>query len=375
MYQIPARCGQLPSTSGRGSSATQVRSASLVTCAFKRNNNQRLPPGFIDLPPLPPEEAAKLNPQLNPQQQPRQPNQQQPRQPNQQQTRQPNQQPPLDPFLFDIPGYAPAAPGYIDVPRQPYPNRRNNNNNGYQTYNDPVWGAPPSQRGGGYRNNNGYNRNQGFPGFIDDPDAMLLQSFGDTPFNMYEDWYEEVPADEDDLEPEPRYVNGKRVLVNREITATTLRVQDANKDEIGIMSYDEARELSVRSQADVVMVNESGEPPVVRIIEFGKYKFELERAAKTKQKSSKGVELKEVRLRPVTEPHDYEVKVKAAKGFLAKGSKVKLTMQFSGREMRFKEQGKEMMLQLIEDLSSVAKMEAPLSLRSSTFSVTLCPVK
>lgn len=56
------------------------------------------------------------------------------------------------------------------------------------------------------------------------------------------------------------------------------------------------------------------------------------------------VEVKEVRLRPVTEPHDYEVKVKAAKGFLAKGSKVKLTMQFSGREMRFKEQGKEMML-------------------------------
>eukprot|EP00878_Enallax_costatus_P007829 GHUV01008194.1.p2 GENE.GHUV01008194.1~~GHUV01008194.1.p2 ORF type:complete len:142 (+),score=26.66 GHUV01008194.1:628-1053(+) len=141
------------------------------------------------------------------------------------------------------------------------------------------------------------------------------------------------------------------------------------------MSFDQARELAREAQADVVMVNESGDPPVVRLIEFGKYKFEIERATKQKQKSSKGTETKEVRLRPVTEAHDYEVKVKAAEKFLSKGSKVKLTMQFSGREMRFKDQGKEMMLKLIEDLSSIAKMDAPLSLKPSNFTVTLSPLK
>eukprot|EP00879_Flechtneria_rotunda_P021852 GHRR01023043.1.p1 GENE.GHRR01023043.1~~GHRR01023043.1.p1 ORF type:complete len:234 (+),score=53.01 GHRR01023043.1:164-865(+) len=158
--------------------------------------------------------------------------------------------------------------------------------------------------------------------------------------------------------------------------ASRVRVQNAQKVEIGIMSLDEARELALNSgRADVVLINEGGDPPVVRLMQFSKYKFELERAAKQKQKASKGTEIKEVKLRPVTEPHDFEVKLKAVKGFLSKGSKVKLTMQFSGREMRFKDQGKAMMLKLIEDLSTISKQESPLSLRASTFSVTLAAVK
>lgn len=334
-----------------------MRSSYVVTRAYKRNNQRA--PGFIDLPPLPADEAARIAPQQPPRQQP-------PRQ----QPQQPPQQMPLDPNFGPAqqPLYNPnVAPGYIDTRQNN--NRRNNNNGGYQTFNDPMWGLPPSQKGGWNRNAGFNNRNGGFVGF-DDPDSMLLQSFGDMPLGMYDQWLE-VDEEEEDLSP--KYVNGRRVLVNREIEAPTVRVQDARKEEVGVMSFDDARDLAIRSQADVVMVNEGGDPPVVRIIEFGKYKFEIERATKQKQKSSKGTETKEVRLRPVTEAHDYEVKVKAAEKFLAKGSKVKLTMQFSGREMRFKDQGKEMMLKLIEDLSNVSKMDAPLSLKPSNFSVTLSP--
>lgn len=70
--------------------------------------------------------------------------------------------------------------------------------------------------------------------------------------------------------------------------APTVRVQDAQKMELGVMSYEEARQLALKDSIDVVLINESGDPPVVRLIQFGKYKFELERAAKQKQKSSKG---------------------------------------------------------------------------------------
>jgi translation initiation factor IF-3 len=85
------------------------------------------------------------------------------------------------------------------------------------------------------------------------------------------------------------------------------------------------------------------------------------------------VDSKELRLRPVTEPHDYNVKLKQAQGFLKKGSRVKLVMTFSGRELRFKDQGKELILKFVEDLASVSKVDGPLNLKTSTFTVTLAP--
>jgi len=234
-----------------------------------------------------------------------------------------------------------------------------NDQGGY--LNDSSWGAPRNGR-------------QNFSGFVDTgsgawtEDYLLQQLDARMPQNMPLDgWVEE------DLTP--KYVNGKRVLVNSEIEAPQVRVQDASKTELGVMAFEKARELAISQDADVVLINDGGDPPVVRLIAFSKYKYELEKTAKQKQKASKGPEIKEVKLRPVTEKADYDTKIRQAQKFLSKGAKVKLTMTFSGREMRFKDQGKEMMLQLIEELSSVSKMEAPLALRPSNFSVTLVPLK
>ena len=80
-------------------------------------------------------------------------------------------------------------------------------------------------------------------------------------------------------------------------------------------------------------------------------------------------------MRPVTEAHDYAVKLKAATAFLAKGSKVKVSMSFSGRELRFKEQGRELMLRFVEDLASVGKVDGAINFKTSTFSVTMAPGK
>uniref|UniRef100_A0A383VQ51 Translation initiation factor IF-3 n=1 Tax=Tetradesmus obliquus TaxID=3088 RepID=A0A383VQ51_TETOB len=368
-----------------------------VPCAYKRNNQQRQP-GWVDLPKLPdltPEEIAALPPAS-----PNTP-QQQPGWVDQPYTANPAGNPGqaggyLPPLPTADPGYQVSTPNF--APPSKGTNRRNNNGgggggyvqpNGYPPLNDPYWGPPPSQQSGGWasrtgpgrynnNNNNNFNRNNGgFQGFSSDPTTdLLLQDLEGFGYGMGSDrWLPDEELVEVPEDTSPKYVNGKRVMVNRDIEAPQVRVQDAAKAELGVMATDEARALAQQQGVDVVLINEGGDPPVVRLVNFGKYKFEIERAAKQKQKSSKGTETKEVRLRPVTEAHDYEVKVASARKFLSKGSKVKLTMQFSGRELRFKDQGKEMMLKLIEDLSSVSKMDAPLSLRPATFSVTLSPLK
>eukprot|EP00879_Flechtneria_rotunda_P000827 GHRR01000951.1.p1 GENE.GHRR01000951.1~~GHRR01000951.1.p1 ORF type:complete len:343 (+),score=81.00 GHRR01000951.1:185-1213(+) len=335
-------CSQL--TCSGASTAHRCRCSRTATSAYKRQGGQRAPQ-FIDLPPLDPNEA--LPPPNNPQRQNGNGN---------------------GNGSGVGPAYDAANPGqgYIQTP-----NRRQG---GYQQFNN----DPYFNQNGGWNNHRNRNNNRGgFQGFEDATELTLLQDLEFyNGFGFPSDrWVEDEELEEqDDLEP--KYINGRRVLVNREIQASRVRVQNAQKVEIGIMSLDEARELALNSgRADVVLINEGGDPPVVRLMQFSKYKFELERAAKQKQKASKGTEIKEVKLRPVTEPHDFEVKLKAVKGFLSKGSKVKLTMQFSGREMRFKDQGKAMMLKLIEDLSTISKQESPLSLRASTFSVTLAAVK
>lgn len=277
------------------------------------------------------------------------------------------------------------AGGYINPPQRSGWNQQGGNQGYYRNNNRQQQQQQQQNKGGyldgGYMNDQGgwnQQRNRpGFGGFDSSPgdwteDFLLRQLDGMQSPRMIEDWVEEQEVVEDLT---PKYVNGRRVLVNSEITASQVRVQDAIKEDLGVMPFDQARETAYSQDVDVVMITEDANPPVVRLIAFSKYKYELEKTAKQKQKASKGPEIKEVKLRPVTEKADYDTKVKQAQKFLSKGAKVKLTMTFSGREMRFKDQGKEMMLKLIEELSTTSKMEAPLALRPSNFSVTLVPLK
>jgi translation initiation factor IF-3 len=184
----------------------------------------------------------------------------------------------------------------------------------------------------------------GLGGFADPEDtaAWLLLDMDGALYDDYGAGAEEAAAPED---REPKYVNGKRVLVNAEITAKQVRVQGVDKgEEVGVLPLDEARALAAAEGVDLVLVSPDADPPVARLVAFGKFKYAAEKATKQRQKASKGVDAKEVRMRPVTEEHDYQVKLKAALAFLKKGAKVKLSMSFSGRELRFKEQGKALML-------------------------------
>ncbi|KAL4439793.1 hypothetical protein ABPG75_002794 [Micractinium tetrahymenae] len=173
----------------------------------------------------------------------------------------------------------------------------------------------------------------------------------------------------------PRRNDG--VPMNENIRAPEVRVLAEDKTPLGVMptgaALAEARSLGV----DLIMVVPDASPPVVRLMEFSKYNYELEKAnkeAKKKQRESV-VETKELKLRPATDVHDYQVKVKAAQKFLVKGHRVKLTLQFRGREMEFQQIGREMFQRFVEDCGPGVAIEQAAQMQGRQMSMVLGPVK
>lgn len=151
-------------------------------------------------------------------------------------------------------------------------------------------------------------------------------------------------------------------LVNEEIEFSKVQVVDSNGQKIGLMPTSKAIELAEEEGLDLVLVSPNPSNPVCKILDYSKYKFEMNKKAKESKKKQKVVEIKEVRLSPNIDKHDLEVKAKNTNKFIEAGNKVKVTMRFRGRELNFVEQGKEIMdnfRELIVDaqVDKEAKME------------------
>ncbi|KAI8107344.1 hypothetical protein M9434_001986 [Picochlorum sp. BPE23] len=141
-------------------------------------------------------------------------------------------------------------------------------------------------------------------------------------------------------------------IMNEEIDASEVRVIGEDKEPLGIMSRSEALQMAENQEVDLILVVPGATPPVCRLIEYSKFNYEktkAEKDAKKKQREN-AIETKELKMRPGTDVHDYQVKVRAAQKFIDKGFRVKLTLQFRGREMEFKEIGREMFDRFVEDL-------------------------
>ena len=144
--------------------------------------------------------------------------------------------------------------------------------------------------------------------------------------------------------------------MNERIRVREVRLIDAEGVQVGIVATDEARRMATEAGKDLVEVAPDARPPVCKIMDYGKFKYEQRK----KQHSGKKVHharLKEVRLRPKTEQHDYEVKLRHAKEFLAKGDKVQICLMFRGREMVHKDRGEALLQRFITDLQDLAKVE------------------
>jgi len=152
-------------------------------------------------------------------------------------------------------------------------------------------------------------------------------------------------------------------LVNYKIPFPKLRVVDEAGEQLGIMSKDEGLKLSKSSGLDLVIIAEKADPPVAKIIDFAKFKYEQKKAAKEKAKTQRAnrVELKEIQMRPGTQDHDVSIKAKKAIQFLEKGHKVKIVIKFRGREQAYKNQARSIIESLINHCEPIeVKFDRPI---------------
>ena len=144
---------------------------------------------------------------------------------------------------------------------------------------------------------------------------------------------------------------------NNRINSPEVQVIASNGENLGILNTNEAIAMAKEEGLDLIEIAPNAKPPVCKIIDMGKYKYDIQKKANKAKKKQKKIELKEIKLRPVTETHDYKFKIKNAQRFLTKGDKVKFTVQFRGREMQHTGLGYDLMQRIINDTASLGKVE------------------
>ena len=169
--------------------------------------------------------------------------------------------------------------------------------------------------------------------------------------------------------------NDDEIRINENITARQVRLIDANNENRGIVSIKEALRIAEDSGMDLIEISPQATPPVCKILDFGKYRYEQQKKKNEAKKNQKVVEIKELKLRPVIETHDYEVKIKQAKKFLEQGNKVKFTMRFKGRELSANDMGQQIMKQIVDDLDMCSKVDSEMKLEGRQMTMILAPQK
>ena len=144
---------------------------------------------------------------------------------------------------------------------------------------------------------------------------------------------------------------------NQQIRAIDVQVIGSDGNNVGILTLKKAIELAKEEGLDLIEISPNANPPVCKIMDMGKYKYDLQKKTNIAKKKQKVVALKEIKMRPGTDVHDYNFKVKNAKKFLTNKDKVKFTVKFKGREMQHINLGKDLMNRIIEDTKDIGKIE------------------
>ena len=144
---------------------------------------------------------------------------------------------------------------------------------------------------------------------------------------------------------------------NERIKALDVQVIGSDGNNLGVMQLKQAIQQAREEGLDLIEISPNANPPVCKIMDMGKYKYDLQKKANQAKKKQKVVSLKEIKLRPGTEIHDYNFKIKNAKKFITKGDKVKFTVKFKGREMQHINLGRDLMKRIIDDTKDIGKVE------------------
>jgi translation initiation factor IF-3 len=161
--------------------------------------------------------------------------------------------------------------------------------------------------------------------------------------------------------------------INDAIRAREVRLIDENGQNAGVVSRADAIERAVAAGLDLVEVSPDAEPPVCKILDFGKYKYQEQKKAAEARKNQKIVEIKEIKMRPSIDDHDYDVKIRSIKRFFEEGDKVKVTLRFRGREMAHQELGYQLLQRVKAELQELSKVEAEPRLEGRQMVMVLAP--
>ena len=172
-----------------------------------------------------------------------------------------------------------------------------------------------------------------------------------------------------------KYVRGSNrgPSVNNRISAKSVRVVSENGEMLGVLEIEEALKLASDQGLDLVEISPKAKPPVCKIIDYGKYKYRIQKKQAEAKKKQKTFEVKEVKIRPGIEEHDYDVKLKSIQRFLNDGDKVKITLRFRGREMIYHKKGLEVLKKLEIAVETQAKIEQLPKLEGRQMTMVVAP--
>ena len=163
--------------------------------------------------------------------------------------------------------------------------------------------------------------------------------------------------------------------VNERIRAPEIRLIGAEGENLGIVTPQRARDLAEEAGLDLVEISPNATPPVCKIMDFGKFKYEQQKKEAEARKNQKIIEIKEIKFRPGTDDHDYDVKMRSVTKFLEGGDKVKVTLRFRGREMAHMELGRELLERVAKDVEGIGKIESMPKVEGRQMVMMVAPVK
>jgi translation initiation factor IF-3 len=161
--------------------------------------------------------------------------------------------------------------------------------------------------------------------------------------------------------------------INQEIAALKVRLVDERGEMVGVVNRQDAIARAAEAGLDLVEIAATADPPVVKILDFGKFKYEEQKRKNEARKKQKVIEVKEIKLRPGIDDHDYEVKMRSMHTFIEEGDKVKVTMRFRGRELAHQELGMTVLMRVRDDLETEAKIEQHPRMEGRQMTMVLSP--
>jgi translation initiation factor IF-3 len=161
--------------------------------------------------------------------------------------------------------------------------------------------------------------------------------------------------------------------VNEQINVREVRLIDQDGENVGVVTTDDARTRALDAGLDLVEISPTSTPPVCKILDFGRYKYELQKRQNEARKKQKTIDVKEIKMRPNIDEHDYNVKMRSIQKFLGEGDKVKVTMRFRGREMAHQELGQRLLERVRKEVGDLAKVEASPKMEGRQMIMVIAP--